>query len=118
MCGITPAHIRKLSDSPWEGGKGYPPQVVGDMTLDMVYMLLTDFENLRHSYGRVKQVESAEFAKTSEGELVKGRTADGKPMQAKIMGKSLVSRMREAKEAREKAQREQQKPRRRRRRRG
>lgn len=96
MCGIGPRHIRHLCESPWEGGFGFTPNQVGDMTLDEIFMLLCDKKNLRASgKKRTRQVKSLEMALSTKGGLIRGRAEDGTPIQGRITGKSLASRLAE-----------------------
>lgn len=95
MCGITPFHVRVLCDNPWDGGRGYTPQEVGDMTLDNIYLLLTDRKLLRAG-NKARTVSMDALGATSlanKDGLIKGRTADGQQFYAKIGGQSLASRL-------------------------
>lgn len=96
MCGIGPAHIRRLCDNVFEGGFGFTPNEVGNMTLDQIFMLLADKRNLRSGKHRANKVQSFEAASYADKEgFIKGRDKDGKEIKAKIVGKSLVQRINE-----------------------
>lgn len=78
---------------------GYSPQQVGAMTLDMIFMLLADIDNLRSRGVRRRQkvvsgAEASRFVGTDG--YVKGRDKDGKPIKGKITGKSRASQLIEA----------------------
>ena len=83
---------------------------VAEMSLDQVFMLLTDRKNLKSKGVASKSFtpsESSALLKPDADGFIKGRTADGQPMKARIGGRSLASRMREEmerKEAKEKGQ--------------
>lgn len=103
MYGLAPRHIRRLCDNGLEGGFGYTPQEAGSLTLDQVFMLLTDRGNLRSKPGsRITKISSlgAKSTLTKNGELIAGRAADGTPIKAKIAGKSLARQLMEKKEQR------------------
>jgi len=108
MFGIGPRHIRLLTDNPWEGGGGYTPQEVRDMTIDQVYMRLSEAKHLRGGKKRrVVKSNIGHVVQDSDG-MIKGRTKDGEPLRLPWRGESLAARLtREAKE-------EQLKPRKRR----
>lgn len=88
--------IRELCNSPFDGGAGYTPQQVGDMTLDQIFMRRTDIKYLRsHHTTRT----------TSEmpiGTMLAGRAADGTPIKAMVRGKSLAREAMERSAARKK----------------
>lgn len=101
MCGIGPKHIRLLCDSPWDGGRGYLPKDVGDMTLDQVFFLLCDRENLRGSgLRRSKTVGVGAAPKTGPDGLIAGRDSKGNSIRLPVKGESLAARL--TREAREK----------------
>ncbi len=113
MCGITPHHIRQLTESSWEGGRQYSPNQIGDFSLDQLYFLLVKKENLRGPRNQVKTVSTYEAAgfKADEQGLIKGVSGDGKPMKAAFKGMSKAARLRAEAEARrqqEKAEAEKQ----------
>lgn len=65
------------------------PAQVGDMTLDEVYMMLTDKRYLRkgNEAKRTSKMSAAEV-RTSDDGTVAGRAADGTPLRLKSKGKS------------------------------
>ena len=67
---------------------------IGDMTLDQAFFLLVDRKRIG---GKDKQ-SAAEAAAllTDEDGFIKGRDKDGKPMKAKILGKSKARILMEA----------------------
>ena len=95
MCGITPWHIHILCKGGLDGGFGFRPKDVGDMTLDQVLMLLADPKVLRKSGNRrtasMGVTEAAVVAGTDG--TVKGRAADGTPITGRIGGKSLARQL-------------------------
>lgn len=105
LCGLGPKHIRLLCDNPWEGGRGYRPSDVGDMTLDQIFFLLCDRDNLRGSAKhRTKTVNSGAVPKPGKDGLIAGRDSTGKPIRLPVKGESLAARLtREAKEKRDAA---------------
>lgn len=109
-----------ICESTWEGGYGYTPKQVGDMTLDQIFMLMADKKILRGAKKRREMFVgggSAGLKPDSDG-FVKGRAADGTPIKARIGGQSKAARLRAEAEAAKKAEAESAKKRRRRRRRG
>jgi hypothetical protein len=97
MCGIGPFHIRILCDNTFEGGLGFTPSQVGDMTLDQVFMLLCDRKALRKSTRRrVACVPSAIAPRSRDGQ-VRAVADDGSHILATAVGKSLAQRIMEAK---------------------
>lgn len=85
--------MRVLIDHPWVGGKGRRLQDVANMTIDQVLFELTDRDNLRNRRREVTSLMVASLA--DRGGLVKGRDAEGKPMEARIVGRSLARRLAE-----------------------
>ena len=66
------------------------------MSLDQVFMLLTDKSNLRGMKGNAKTISAQAAALTADSDgNVPGVSKDGTPMQAKILGKSLATRIHE-----------------------
>ena len=101
LCGIGPKHIRLLCDSPWEGGRGYLPKDVGNMTLDQVFFLLCDRDNLRGSgLRRSKSVGVGAAPKAGTDGRIAGRDSKGNPIRLPVKGESLAARL--TREAREK----------------
>lgn len=100
LCGLGPKHIRLLCDNPWEGGRGYRPSDVGDMTLDQVFFLLCDRDNLRGTgKNRVKTMSAGGTPLPGPDGLVAGRDAKGNPIRLPVKGESLAARLtREAQE--------------------
>lgn len=70
------------------------------MSLDEILMEFTDRKQLVRRRALVDPLATIGIA--DKDGLVKGRTADGKPMTAKIGGKSLARRLMEQEEARQK----------------
>lgn len=94
LCGLGPAHIRRLCDNTFEGGMGFSPRVVGDMTLDMAFMLLANKKHLRSGNARANTLYTAQVAALADAEgNIKGRSGDGKQIKAKVIGKSLAQRI-------------------------
>lgn len=104
MYGITTWHIRILCENPWEGGAGYTPEQVGNMTLDEVLMRLADKKVLKAKMNRssrkgdsvtLKEVSSLA---SSDG-TIKGRSKDGTPIKGRIRGKSVARELMEKQKA-------------------
>ena len=99
MWGISPRHIRQLCENSWNGGREYTPNQVGDMTLDQIFISLSDIKNLRSGNKTVRKYNPLEVTSRANKEgLIKGRAADGTPFMARISGKSLAQRIREKQE--------------------
>ena len=79
-------------DSRARGNFNYTPKQVGDMTLDQIYMLLTDWKLLRQKGKgeRTKKVDSTGALMMVEDGEVKVRTVDGKLLKLKSTGKSMA----------------------------
>lgn len=104
LCGIGPYEIRLLCDDPWVGGRGMSLSEVAEMSLDQIFMLLTDRSLLKSKGVRSKSYspsESSALIADKDG-YIKGRAKDGTPIKAKIGGKSLASRLREEAEKKRK----------------
>jgi hypothetical protein len=115
LCGIGPKHIRLLCDNPWDGGRGYRPSDVGDMTLDQIFFLICDRENLR-GLGKVRKKSMGLGAVPAPGPdgLIAGRDSKGNPIRLPVKGESLVARLnREAQEKKAAAKAKDKKGRRR-----
>ena len=108
--GVTPKNIRILCDNPYEGGGGYTPREVGDMTLDQFYMRTVEFKLLRSP----KATRTLDAVPLGE---MKGRAADGTPLKAIVRGRSLCSELNEKAALRKKAAKQETKRDRKRRRR-
>lgn len=98
MCGIGPAHIRHLceTETAWGPVRCYTPQMVGDMTLDEIFVLLCDRKLLRSSSRQRRILVTADDAvglinpKTGK---IRGRTRDGQVFEATVGGESLAGRL-------------------------
>jgi len=106
--------VRALCESPnafdsrARGNFNYTPNQVGDMTLDQIFMLLTDWKLLRQK-GKGNRTEKKDVVGVLDiadgDEKVKVRTADGSLLKLKRTGKSMVQILNE----RELAKKEQEK---------
>lgn len=96
--GIGPWHVRALCENSWEGGREFTPGMVGDMTLDTVYMLLADKNNLRKS-GKRRTATVQTVMADAEG-FVHGVARDGTKIKGKVRGKSVARDLMEKAEAR------------------
>jgi hypothetical protein len=47
--GINSYHLRMLCESGWNGGGGYTPEQVGDMTPDQIYFRLCEIDLLKRN---------------------------------------------------------------------
>ena len=84
------------------------------MSLDQVFMMLTDRKYLRNSKGRslkMDPLQAATLSKDDDG-MIKGRAADGTPIKARIAGKSLAKQMMEKAEQKKKESQQKKKRRR------
>ncbi len=101
---ITAHHLRMLCESGWEGGAGYTPQEVGQMTLDQIWFRLCDANILkRKPGGRTEKhgaLQAAGMLKQDKDGMVKGRAADGTKIRGRIRGKSLARELMEKEAAR------------------
>lgn len=106
-----------LCANSWEGGGGYTPGEVGDMTLDMASMRLAELKHLRDGTSersvKMKMGEAAGLNKTDDG-YVKGRDADGNPIKKKIGGKSWARQLMEQEQAKAEAEKRKKEKRRKR----
>lgn len=104
LYGITPWHIRMLIDDPWVGGRGMKLEDVAKMSMDQVLMALVDRKNLLR---RRREMHALETTKLADNRgMIKGRSADGRPMEGRIAGKSKARQLMEAEEARIRAEKE------------
>ena len=78
-----------------EGGAGYSPQQISGMTPDQIVFRLTSLENLPGPSKIVKQDIGTASILRDENGLIRGVDAEGNPIKARIVGKSLASIMRE-----------------------
>lgn len=110
-----------LCENPWEGGGGYTPTQVGQMTLDQAWSRLCDSDLLRPKGQRKKQslepLAVTSVLKPDEAGRIKGRAADGTLIMGRICGKSLARQLMKQEEERKKEE-EKKKSKKRRRRRG
>lgn len=107
-----------LCEGGFEGIYGYTPHQVGDMTLDMIYMLLTSKKLLRSDPGskRTVKMSNAQVAELSKDGTIKGRDKEGNPIKGRIQGKSWASQLMEQEQSRKEEQLRKAKKRRKRRR--
>ena len=92
MGGLNAYHFRMLCECPMNGGGGYTPQQVGDMTLDQIWFRVCDAEVLKMKSGGVTNLSSKATTKTlkpGKDGLFKGRDKDGNVIRARLGGKSL-----------------------------
>lgn len=71
------------------------------MTLDQVYFLLCERDNLRVGARRVREFSSFHAINISDNGAFKGVTGDGKQVERKVEGKSLARKLMERKAERE-----------------
>jgi len=70
------------------------------MTLDQVFMLLTDRNVLRKRRGRIVNIDPLQAAKMTKDGKIKGRAADGSIIYGRVGGKSLARQKMEEQAAR------------------
>lgn len=92
MCGIGPWHVQSLCVN--DMGMGYTPQQVGEMTLDNIFMLLSNKKILRRSVKR-RLVKGGMPLVEKDG-TVRGRAEDGTEIRGRIAGKSLARQLMES----------------------
>lgn len=87
--GINAYHLRRLCESPWEGGGGYTPEQVGRMTPDQVWFRLCNLDILKRAGERTKKPVQPEEVPEGEGVLLRG--PDGKLRRVPVVkAKDLV----------------------------
>jgi ribosomal protein S6E (S10) len=82
-----------------EGGHGYTPSQVGEMTLDQILMLMTDRKFLLNRKNTVDPMQATSMA--DEDGVIKGRAADGTPIKGRIAGKSKARMLMEKQAAKQ-----------------
>lgn len=93
MCGLGPYHIRILCNNTFDGGMGYTPEQVGDMTLDQVFMLLCDKKILRaNTRHRIATVGSEMVPRRKDGKI-RAVDRNGKPLNGIIAGQSRAQQL-------------------------
>jgi len=106
-----------LCENPWNGGGGYTPEQVGQMTLDQIWFRLCDIETLRGKSGRSQELDSLTAIhklKADKDGLYRGRAKDGAAIKGRIGEKSKARQLIE--EAEERRKKEGKKTRRKKRR--
>ena len=102
--GINSYHIRVLVDSEFNGGGGLTFRQVGEMTLDQIWCRFCDLDLLKKPVGERVREYSGKSAmgvlKPDADGFIKGRDDEGRPMKAKMGGKSLCRRLMEEEEKR------------------
>jgi len=98
--GLNAYHLRILCEPQMNGGYGFTPAEVGQMSLDQVWFLLCELKVLKSESGATEKMDSEAAAvalKSDDQGRVAGRTEDGTPIVARIRvgGKSLARRMME-----------------------
>jgi hypothetical protein len=92
LSGINAYHIRILTENEMNGGGGYTYDEVGRMTLDQVWHRLCDMDVLKKPIGgRTKKfggISALNVLKPDKDGMVRGVSADGKPIMGRIGGKS------------------------------
>lgn len=91
-----------LCDNPNDGGAGFTPEEVGRMTLDQVLMRLTNRSILLNRTNSIHPYNAVSMADSQR--QMRGIDGDGKPINARIAGKSKARQLMEAAEARKKAE--------------
>jgi hypothetical protein len=107
-----------LCENTFNGGGGYTPQEVGQMSLDQIWFRLCNIEILKRGDAEPVKTVGAQgvsgLVTPDRDGYIKGRAEDGTPIKAKMSGKSLARMIREEQE--EKARKEKRKEKRKRRR--
>lgn len=98
---VTPYLIRVLCENTFEGGRGYTPNEVGDMTLDQFLLCLLDKKYL--SKGNIQKMSVSGAHSIAKEGKVKVRTAQGDVIEVSLSkGKSVVARLAEASQSKDK----------------
>jgi hypothetical protein len=97
-----------LCDNPNDGGAGFTPEEVGRMTLDQVMMRMTDRSILLNRTERTHPDNLV--ARADPQRQMRGIDGDGKPIKARIAGKSKARQLMEAAAARKKLEADKQPP--------
>ena len=95
LYGISAWHVRLLCDNAFDGGRQYTPRDVGELTLDQVFMLLTDRKMLLKRTSNLSALQAGSSLADKEG-MIAGRAADGTPIKGRISGVSKARQMAEA----------------------
>lgn len=66
-----------LTENPWNGGGGYTPAQVAEMTPDQIYFRLCEIDMTKPRGSRVKQVSPGAVPRTPDGKI-RVRTIDGR----------------------------------------
>lgn len=106
MGGVTAWMLRALCEPAFEGGRGYTLDEVGQMSLDQICALLCSTDTIKRAAGRMSALEAAAAVRPGPDGLRAGRDAEGKPIRAKIVGKSKARQLMEAEEARKRQEQE------------
>jgi len=93
-----------LCESGWNGGGGYTPQQVSQMTLDQIWFRLCDEKILKREVGgrteKMSGLEAIGTIKPDKDGMVRGRAKDGTLIRGRIGGKSLARQLMEKEEKR------------------
>jgi hypothetical protein len=102
MGAVTAYHLRMLCESPWNGGGGYTPEQVGQMTLDQIWFRLCDMEILKRTDGQATKTmhpaAAAGMMTADDDGFIRGRAEDGTPIKGRIGGKSKARMLMEEEE--------------------
>ena len=98
--GITAYHIRMLCENTFNGGGGYTPEQVGQMTLDQIWSRLCDLNLLKEI--RTETTSPLKATPKMEDGYVIGRDKDGGLIRGKIRGKSKARELMEKAEQKKK----------------
>ena len=105
---VTPYLIRILCENTFEGGRGYTPNEVGDMTLDQFILCLIDKKNLNK--GNIQKMPVGGAASIAKDGKVKIRTAQGDLIEVPLSkGGSVVSRLAKAAQSKQKEKKKRRK---------
>lgn len=85
--GITVWHLRMLMEHPWNGGAGYTPNEVAEMTLDQIVIRLLPIDMMKDR----RELSSDEVAAAADEEgKLRVRLADGTVAHLPMTGKSMA----------------------------
>ncbi len=113
MGGITVYQLRLLCENPWNGGAGYTPEQVSQMTLDQICFRLCDMNTMKKPIGQrstpMQALAAKSQLKAAADGTIAGRSADGTLIRGRIAGKSKARQLMEAAEQKRKADQEAKK---------
>lgn len=78
--------MRILCENPYNGGNGYTPKQVGELTPEQIIMLLMPQNKIKERHRQTVEAVQAAGLIDKDG-FVRGRAIDGSEMKARIGGR-------------------------------